>query len=278
MSRWLAVMVAAGLSMAASAADIPLQLSGSWQQGGLIVGKTAPGTQVSFNGEALRVSENGDFVFGLHYEAPPAAELRLDSADGQVLRKEFAVQARQYDEQRISGLPGAMVNPPQNVLDRIGRDAALVKKARAVESDFAHFSGGFRWPISARITGVFGSRRVLNGTPKRPHFGIDMAAPKGTPIKAPADASVSMAEKDLYYTGGTVILDHGHGVSTTYLHLSQLDVAVGDKVSKGEVIGRVGATGRATGPHLCWRANWFDVRLDPSLLVESRPIEKGEKR
>jgi murein DD-endopeptidase MepM/ murein hydrolase activator NlpD len=253
-------------------------LEGRWIQGGLIRGQTQAGALVWFNGKALRVSPRGDFVFGLAYEEGPAAELRLRLPDGSEQRHEYAVERREYDEQRISGLPQKMVTPPAAALKQIALDNQRVGAARARDSAHTDFAGGFTWPLSATVSGVFGSRRILNGEPKQPHFGIDLAAAKGTKILAPAGGVVSLARDDLYYTGGTIIVDHGQGISTTYLHLSRLDVRPGQRVERGQAIGLVGATGRATGPHLCWRANWFDTRLDPSLLVDPAPVQNGERR
>lgn len=276
MRRVFAALLLVGVSVPGLAATPDLQ--GSWTQGGLIRGKVEPGAQIWFNGKSLRVSPAGDFAFGLAYEEGPAAELRVRLPDGSEQRHEYAVERREYDEQRISGLPQKMVTPPEAALKQIALDNQRVGAARARDSEHADFAGGFSWPLSATVSGVFGSRRILNGEPKQPHFGIDLAAPKGTEIKAPAGGVVSLARDDLYYTGGTIILDHGQGISTTYLHLSRLDVKPGQRVERGQVIGLVGATGRATGPHLCWRANWFDTRLDPSLLVDAAPVRKGERR
>jgi murein DD-endopeptidase MepM/ murein hydrolase activator NlpD len=208
----------------------------------------------------------------------PAAELLVTDPAGTLHRHEYSVQARQYDVQKIGGLPQGMVEPPAAVQDRIEADQQRVAAARVFDTRRADFAGPFRWPVPAAVTGVYGSHRILNGVPRQPHFGVDLAAPQGTPVRASAGGVVRLAHPDLYYTGGTIILDHGQGLSTTYLHLSRLDVREGQAVRGGEVIGRVGATGRATGPHLCWRANWFDVRLDPSLLIGSEPARKGEAK
>lgn len=256
----------------------PVTLHGQWMQGAPLTGQVTPGSKVRFGGRDVRVDAQGRFAIGVAFDAPPAAEIEITAPDGAVRRHEFVVSQRDYPTQRINGLPSKMVTPPQAVLDRIAEDQRRVTAARAFDSDNPAALGNWAWPLSAQVTGIFGARRILNGEPRQPHFGIDLAAAEGTPIRAPAAATVRMADKDLYYTGGTVILDHGHGYSTTYLHLSRLDVSVGDEVAQGEVIGRVGATGRATGPHLCWRANWFDVRLDPSLLVDASPARKGEKK
>lgn len=281
-ARWslVAAMMLSSATLTAQTEPLPdpLQLRGSWQQGGLIVGTAPAGAEVWFNGRALRLSTDGRFAFGLAHEEAPAAELRVKLADGSEQRLEYAVLSRAYEEQRIDKLPPAMVDPPKKVLKRIEAENARVAAARAQDTDLAFFADAFRWPVSATVTGVYGSRRVLNGQPKQPHFGIDLAAAEGTPVRAAGGGRVTLADPGLYYTGGTVILDHGHGVSTTYLHLSKLDVKAGQGVAPGQAIGKVGKTGRATGPHLCWRANWFDTRLDPSLLVSAEAAQKGENK
>ena len=160
-----------------------------------------------------------------------------------------------------------MVTPPPELLARIREEGAIVRAARAFDTAETHLFAPFAWPARGPISGVYGSQRVLNGEPRQPHFGVDIAAPEGTPVRAPAGGEIRLAEVDLYYSGGTVILDHGHGLSSTFLHMSRVDVAVGQRVAQGEVIGAIGATGRVTGAHLDWRMNWFERRLDPALLV-----------
>lgn len=266
----LGLLLSAGVG-AADAGAGELALSGAWQQGGLIVGRAEPGSEVRFNGRALRVSGEGLFVFGLHRDEPPAVELTVRAHNGRETRYEYTVAQRRYHEQRIDGLPGAMVEPPSAVQARIADEAQRVETARGIDSPLAHFAGGFLWPAKGRVSSVYGSRRILNGVPKQPHYGIDIAAPAGTPVLASAAGSVRLADTDLYYTGGTLIIDHGAGVSSTYLHLSKLNVREGDSVARGQTIGAVGATGRVTGPHLCFRYNWFDARLDPQLLLPPGP-------
>ncbi|MBI2383340.1 MAG: M23 family metallopeptidase [Gammaproteobacteria bacterium] len=265
-------LVVAMLATAAQAADLPApELSGPWTQGAAVTGRVAPGSQVWFKGRELRVSPEGRFVFGLSRDEPPEAELRLKAPGGaeQVLR--YAVQPREYPIQRIDGLPQAMVTPPAEALKRIELDNQRVAAARASDTARPDFASGYEWPVVGRISGVYGSQRILNGEPRQPHFGVDIAAPAGTPVKAAGGGVVRLARADLYYTGGTVILDHGHGMTSTYLHLSKLHVQEGQEVAKGQLIGEVGATGRATGPHLCFRMNWFDTRLDAQLLVGPMP-------
>ena len=251
---------------------------GRWRQGAAVFGSVAPGSKLLFGDRAVSVSDAGRFVIGIAYDAGPAAELVVTDPAGVVRRYEYSVEARTYDVQRIGGLPSAMVEPPPEVQERIEAEQRRVSEARRFDSRIDAFAGSFVWPVAAQVTGVYGSTRILNGVPKQPHFGIDLAAPEGAPVRAAAGGVVRLAERDLYFTGGTIILDHGHGLTTTYLHLSKLDVTPGQTVERGAVIGRVGRTGRATGPHLCWRANWFDVRLDASLLLQPEPAKKGEKK
>ncbi len=163
-----------------------------------------------------------------------------------------------------------MVTPPKSFWDRIKKENKVIKEVRSLDSNLDFIFQKFDWPTRGIISGVFGSQRILNGKPKRPHYGVDIAAPEGTDILAPTEAIVRMAEKDLYYTGGTVMLDHGHGVTSIYSHLSSINVKVGDKINKDQKIGEVGSTGRSTGPHLDWRINWFSERLDPALFIKNK--------
>ena len=178
------------------------------------------------------------------------------------------IERRRYDIQRIDGLPKKMVTPPPELLVRIREEGAKVREARAFDTAELDLFVPFAWPAQGPISGVYGSQRILNGEPRQPHFGVDIAASTGTPVRAPAGGDIRLAEPDLYYSGGTVILDHGHGLSSSFLHMSRIDVEVGQRVAQGEVIGAIGATGRVTGAHLDWRMNWFERRLDPALLVE----------
>ncbi|MFM9862023.1 MAG: M23 family metallopeptidase [Micropepsaceae bacterium] len=265
-------VLTAGLSLATlaavgSAARAETALRGEFVQGMLVRGKTEPGASVTIDGRKLGLSTNGDFAFGFASDRKGSAELRIRLKGGESETKSIPVGSRDYKIQRINGLPEKFVEPPASVLARIARDNKLIGAARARNSDEAWFADDFAWPVKGPVTGVYGSRRILNGAEKRPHYGVDVAAPQGRAIMAPVGAIVAMAEGDLYFTGGTVILDHGHGVSTSYLHMSRIDVKVGDRVEKGATIGAVGKTGRATGPHLCWRLNWFAERLDAALVV-----------
>jgi murein DD-endopeptidase MepM/ murein hydrolase activator NlpD len=242
-------------------------LQGSESQGGLYVGKAAPGARVMFNAKALKVGPHGEFVFGFDRDAEPGDTLVVTWPDGRRFEKAFVPDKRKYDIQRVDGVPGKTVNPDPADLKRIEQDNIAVGKARAVHSDRTDFAAGFQWPLLGRISGVFGSQRIYNGEPRQPHYGVDVAAPVGTLVRAPAAGKVTLAHKDMFFSGGTLMIDHGHGLSSTFLHLSAILVPVGQEVKPGDVIAKVGATGRATGPHLDWRMNWFGRRVDPQLLV-----------
>lgn len=244
-------------------------ISGDWQQGALIVAKLRPGAQLWFEERSVRVSAEGFAAIGLHRDQASPVRLRLRDDAAPERQLEFAVTQRQWAVQRIDGLPQAMVEPPAALQQRIADDAERVRAARALDTPRIDFAQGFGWPAQGRVSSVYGSQRILNGVPKQPHYGIDIAAPTGAAVVATAAGVVRLAETDQYYTGGTVIIDHGGGVSSTYLHLSRLRVSVGEAVASGERIGDVGASGRATGPHLCFRINWFDARLDPLLLLDA---------
>lgn len=246
-------------------------LSGPLEQGGIVTGKTLPGSRVTLDGRDVRVSDGGAFVFGFTRDFGPDSVLEITAPDGSVDRRTLSIAAREYRIQRIDGLPPKMVTPPEEVLARIRREIAQVKAARDFDTPEPMFLTGWQWPSIGPISGVYGSQRILNGEPRRPHFGVDVAAPVGTPVVAPADGIVRMAVDDHYYTGGTIILDHGHGLSSAFLHMDTVIVSEGQRLSRGDAMGTIGATGRATGPHLDWRMNWFDQRVDPSVLVGEMP-------
>jgi len=248
-----------------------LRLEGEFQQGSLIRGHTEPGAKVTLGDRDVRVTAAGNFIFGFGWNAPDTAVLEVVLPDGTRERRPLRVAKRQYDEQRIDGLPDKMVSPPPEVLARIKAENSRIAKARAVDAPQPLYESGFVWPVTGPITGIFGSRRILNGQPRRPHFGVDIAAPEGTTVKAPADAVVVIADSDMYFTGGTIVLDHGHGLTSVYSHLGKVLVAEGDVLRQGDPIGKVGHTGRVTGAHLDWRINWFDQRLDPALFVPPMP-------
>jgi murein DD-endopeptidase MepM/ murein hydrolase activator NlpD len=248
------------------AATHRLQLPARVQQGALIVGHAEPGATVNFGARALRVGSDGIFVLGIGRDASAKAEVRVRYADDSVKTATIQVLARTYAIERVNGLPPQTVNPDPEIAARIAREQAAVSNARQRDDAREDFRNGFAKPAQGRISGVYGSQRIDNGVPKSPHYGMDIAVPTGTPIRAPAPGMVSFAEPDLFLTGGTVLIDHGFGLSSSFLHMSRLDVAVGDRIERGQTIGAVGATGRASGPHLHWGFNWFDERLDPALL------------
>ncbi len=250
-------------------------LNGDLVQGGMVIGRTTPGTRVFLGERAVSVSASGVFVIGFGRDHPPAAMLKLVGETGAPVETRLDIRQRTYPTQRINGLPPKMVTPPADVLKRIRRENGEIARIRAVDTPVTYFEDKWLWPTIGPVTGVFGSQRILNGKPRRPHFGIDIAAPRGTAVIAPRDGIVRMAEDDLYYTGGTIMLDHGHGIVSVYSHLERIDVRVGDRVEAAAIIGAVGSTGRSTGPHLDWRINWFDQRLDPALLLTGMPAAGG---
>ncbi len=272
----LVLLLTAGFSVSKLAAQEPLILSlkGDFTQGGLVIGQAVPGSKVKFEGQEIKVSEDGHFVFGFHRDMPQNATLVVSKGE-QKETQPIIVRKRQYNIERIDGLPPSKVTPRKpEVLERIKRETALVVKAREEITDLKYFMQDFIWPAKGRLSGFYGSQRILNGDPKRPHFGVDVAAPTGTEVVAPADGVVRLVHPDMFFSGGTIIIDHGFGVNSTFLHLSSVDVEVGQQVKQGDFIGRIGATGRATGPHLDWRLNWLNHRLDPQLLVP--PFEETE--
>ena len=248
-----------------------LELDGKFVQGGYAVGKAAPGAGVVFNGRTLPVSSEGRFVIGFAHDAKPAAKLVVYWPDGREELRQFEIGKRVYKTQRIDGLPKRKVTPEARDMKRIGAEAELLKTARARGTPDWFVSGAFAWPAKGRISGVYGSRRILNGEPRSPHLGLDIAAPTGTSVHATADGVVSLTHPDMFFTGKTVMIDHGLGLSSIYIHMSKIAVADGQTVKKGQLIGRIGTTGRSTGPHLHWGMAWFRMRLDPALFVGKMP-------
>tara|TARA_B100000745_G_scaffold68069_1_gene40549 strand:- start:58 stop:852 length:795 start_codon:yes stop_codon:yes gene_type:complete len=242
-------------------------LKGKFIQGGFIIGETEPGSKVTIDKRKVKVTKEGFFVFGLGRDRKYDVVINIEK-NGEKEKIVKKVLKRKYNIQRIDGLDEKKVTPPEEVYERIKKENKLIGLARAVNSDLIFFKNKFALPIeNSIITGVYGSQRILNGKPKWPHYGLDFAAEEGTEIKAMLDGVVTLTEPDLYYTGGTLIFDHGHGVSTLYMHMEKLFVKKGQKVKQGEIIGTVGSTGRATGAHLDVRLNWFDVRLDPAIVL-----------
>ena len=244
-----------------------VEFNGKFIQGHFIIGKTDPSTKIKIDKKQIRVSKDGYFAFGLARDRKYDVVITIEK-NGVKEKITKKVQKRKYNIQRNDGLEEKMVTPPEEVYERIKKDNKLIAKARAVDTNLDFFKDKFIIPVDdAIITGVYGSQRILNGKPKWPHYGLDFALKEGSPVKAMINGTVTLAEPDLYYTGGTLIFDHGHGISTLYMHLKEIFVKKGQKVEQGEVIGTVGATGRATGAHLDVRLNWFDVRLDPATVL-----------
>ena len=243
-------------------------MRGELTQGGLVILTLQPDARALYDGRTLPQYEN-EVVLGFGRDAPLEQSL-LFTGGGTARAVDFQLKQRAYVEQRIDGLPPAFVTPPPDALVKIKREAANKRKARSELTLQGGFAEAFVWPVAGRITGVYGSRRFYNGEPRRPHYGIDIAAPAGTPVKAPAAGRVTLASPDMYFEGGLIFVDHGLGVTSVFMHLETLAVTVGDKVNQGDIIGTVGSTGRSTGPHLDWRMYWADRRIDPALLAPPR--------
>lgn len=241
------------------------------KQGGFVAGHTTPGSRMTLDGRALRVGPRGEFCFGFGRDHGPEAVLRHTTPGGVTTTRRLAIARRAWNIQRLEGLPDAMVTPPPETMERIARERATLAALRAVDIPTPHFAEGFHWPATGRISGVYGSQRILNGEPRAPHLGLDIAVPVGTPLRAAAAGQVVLAE-DLYFTGLTTILDHGHGVQTLYAHMSRLDTRPGTLLAAGAPLGLSGATGRVTGPHLHFGLTWFTTWLDPQPLL---PHENG---
>ena len=235
-------------------------------QGALVTGRVDPGSRVAFEGRALRVSPAGIFAFGLGRDAGPAATLIVTAPSGAREERRLAVVPRQWDIQHLNGLPNRMVTPDNEDMARIRAEQERLNAARRTDTATPYFAEGFDWPAHGRISGVYGSQRILNGQPRAPHLGLDIAVPVGTPLVAAAGGRVTLAE-DLYFTGNTLLIEHGHGVTTLYAHMSRFNVGQGDQVSRGQVIGASGATGRVTGPHLHWITRYGAVTVDPASVL-----------
>ena len=241
---------------------------GKFIQGSFILGKTEPGFEVFIDKQKVRVTQDGFFVFGLGRDRKYDVVITLNK-DGNKKKIEKKIIKRKYNIQRIDGLEEKKVTPPEEVYERIKRENKWIAEARAIDSNLTFFTKKFIVPVeNAIISGVYGSQRILNGKPKWPHYGLDFAADEGTEIKAMLDGIVTIAEPDLFYTGGTLIFDHGHGISTLYMHMEKILVKKGQKIKQGDIIGTVGATGRTTGAHLDVRLNWFQTRLDPATVLD----------
>ena len=243
-----------------------IEFQGKFLQGHFILGKTNPDAKIIVGKKEVRVSKDGYFVFGI--DRDQKYDLTFTKIfDGKKTTITKKVLKRKYNIQRIDGLEESKVTPPESVYKRIKKENNAIGEARAINSELQFFKQKFIMPVEGIISGVYGSQRILNGKPRRPHYGIDFHAPEGTPVKAMMDGVVTLAQDNMYFTGGTIIFDHGHGISTLYMHMKDIDVKVGDKVKKGQIVGTLGMSGRATGPHLDIRLNWFDVKLDPASIL-----------
>jgi len=257
--------------MAEMIADGRLDITPALEQGGLAMGSVQPGYSVQYAGKSLKISPDGTFIFGLGRNAPNRVTLSVVAVPGIQADHQVAVATREYSIQAVKGVPQRTVEPSKSDTVRIRRDSSLVKEARRGSSGNLDFLGGFIKPLDGPITGVYGSQRIYNGIPGNPHYGVDYAAPTGTLVLAPASGKITLAHPDLFYSGGTIIMEHGFGLTSSFLHLSEILVSVGERVEQGTVIAKVGATGRATGPHLDWRMNWLNVRVDPELVMQALP-------
>ena len=247
-----------------------LEFIGKFEQGAFILGKTNPDTKIKIDNKEVRVTKDGYFAFGLDRDRKNNIIIKIIEKNKTTI-VEKKILKRDYKIQRIDGLPSKQVTPPPEVYDRIKKDNILIGKARSIDSTLNFFKDKFIYPIDKYIiTGVYGSQRILNGKPRRPHYGIDFHAPEGTPVKAMMDGIVTLSEKDMYFTGGTIIFDHGHGISTLYMHMKDINVKVGQRIKQGQIVGTLGQSGRATGPHLDIRLNWFGVKLDPMTILRRK--------
>ncbi len=267
---WLGLLVTLIVG-AHAAASPPLELDGAFVQGGLVRGQVPPGSEVSFAGRRLQLDPDGRFLFGFGRDQASGPRLTVRYQDGSQAARQLEIAGRSYQVHRIDGLPPREVSPSAEDLVRIQADARLLAAAKARASAAPQIAPGFVWPAIGPISGTYGSQRVLNGEPRAPHRGLDIAAAAGTPVGAMAAGIVSLAAPAMYFTGNTVMIDHGYGLHSIYAHLSELKVAVGQKVRPGEPVGLIGATGRASGPHLHWGVYWFNQAIDPALLVRPMP-------
>ncbi|MGY3264318.1 M23 family metallopeptidase [Lysobacter sp. HA35] len=246
-----------------------VELPATASQGALAIGRAPANAHVRFAGRDVRVAPDGHFALGIARDASGRMPVSIDVPGSLPETIGLQIVPRDWPIEHVNGVPPATVNPPPAIAARIEAEQARVAAVRTRDDERVDFLQRFQWPVQGRISGRFGNQRVYNGSAGAPHSGMDIAAATGTPVHAPAAGTITFADPDLYLTGGTVVLDHGHGVSSNFLHLSRIDVHVGDRVAQGQVIGAVGSTGRATGPHLHWGMNWFDVRIDPLLLVDA---------
>lgn len=263
----LMLSVPAGMAQAAER----FALSGTIEQGGLVFGRADTAAKVSLGKRTLRLTADGRFIFGIGRDEKGPLVLRLRYRDGSTEERRLAVSKRAWRIQRITGLPRAMVTPPQHLMARLTREYKLVVAARAKDSNRIYWGERLDWPAYGRVSGVFGSQRFYNGKPRTYHSGVDVAKPAGTAIKAPAGGVVTLVHQGMYFAGKIVVLDHGHGLASSFIHMSKILLKVGDKVRKGQIVGLVGSTGRSTGAHLHWSLSWFQTRIDPQRAVGPMP-------
>lgn len=248
-----------------------IKLPQSIAPGQLVVATAPVGSEVRVNDKLVAVGKQGVYVFGVGRDAVKPVTVSVHY-QGETRETKLPINIRQYKTDDIKGVEKKYVSPPKKVLARIKNDNKQIGIARATQSQRVDFLAPIVWPATGRISGVFGSQRIFNGVPKRPHFGLDIANKTGEPVVAPWAGKVVLAVNDMYYSGGTLIIDHGFGVTTTYIHLSKITVKKGQVITQGEKIAEIGATGRVTGPHLDWRINWLKERLDPALLFSEKGI------
>jgi hypothetical protein len=248
-----------------------LELDGNLEQGGLVIGKAVPGATAVLDGTVLDIDEDGIFAFGLDRDHGTTAKLVVNLPGGEILERNLSIAPREWKIQRVEGVPQKFVTSPPEAMEAIARSTRVKNEARKTRAEGSWFREGFIWPATGPVSGVFGSQRYYNGEPRRPHYGVDVAAPTGTPIVAPAGGVITLADMDMYFEGGLVFLDHGQGVTSLMMHMSRIDVKAGDRVEQGDVLGAVGGTGRATGPHLHWGLYWRGAWLDPERLVGPMP-------
>ncbi|MGL5907780.1 MAG: M23 family metallopeptidase [Shewanella sp.] len=263
--QWIVVAGFSSLASISHAQEV--SFTGKFEQGALIRAQVPVGTQVRLNEKDIKVSPEGYLAFGFDRDGAQQQQLTLVYPNGLTEIKPLTVAQRQYNIQHVKGISNKIMKPDPIAQERAAKDAAQVKAARAILSDHTAVFQDFIWPLTGRISGVYGSQRIYNDVPGNPHFGVDVAAKTGTVVVAPADGVISLSVPDMFYSGGTMVIDHGYGVSSSFLHLSKLYVSAGTRVKQGQALAEVGATGRANGPHLDWRLNWYQMRLDPTSVV-----------
>lgn len=272
-AAWAVAVLAASVPALAGAVSLSdgVSIRGQWKQGAMLIGHAPHGTQVTFDSQTLKLTPYGTFVIGFDRDEKSPAVIRFTVPGHAPQTWQHAVAKGHWKIQRINGLNKNKVSPPATTLARIHREAGEIHAVREKQSDGIGFTQHFIWPVVGRISSVFGSQRVLNGEPRQPHYGVDIAVPTGTPVKAPAAGVVSLINHDMYFTGGTLMIDHGHGVQSVFAHLSKITAKLGQHVEQGEVVARTGASGRATGPNLHWGVSWFGSRVNAAALAGAMP-------